>query len=183
MMFVDGENLIMRYQELAAKGKRPRDGVVHEQDCFVWHPDLTRQGSHFNFVRVTYYTSVVGDEPKVLEVKGKLARIVFLCSPGANETLTGQIVPVIFKKPAKSQKTRSVDIRIVLDVMRYAFSNSIELVYLASGDGDYLPLISEVMRHGTQVYAGAFSSGLNPEIPHSVDEFCDLDGIFFERDA
>lgn len=182
MMFVDGENLVMRYQDLVTKGRKPNDGVVHQPDCFVWHPNLT-QRTHFNFVRVTYYSSVVGDDPRILEVKSALAKIPFTCRPGANVILTGQIVPAIFKKPAKSQKTRSVDIQIVIDIMRYAFSNSIELVYLASGDGDYLPLIAEVMRHGTQVYAGALSSGLHPEIPHSVDEFFDLDQLFFQRVA
>ena len=178
MMFVDGENLVMRYQESLTKGKKPRNGVKHEPDCFVWHPDLTKR-SAFNFVRVTYYTSVVGDEPKVLDVKDKLSKIIFECDPDRATKLTGQIVPTVFKKPAKSQKTRSVDIRIVIDVMRYAFSSSVDLIYLASGDGDYLPLIAEVMRHGTQVYVGAFSSGLSPDIPHSVDEFFDLDPIFF----
>ena len=179
MMFVDGENLVMRYQDLITKGRKPKDGVVHEPDCFVWHADLT-EPHNFNFVRVTYYSSVVGDDPRILEVKSELAKIFFTCRPSANFTLTGQIVPTIFKKPAKSQKTRSVDIQIVIDIMRYAFSNSIDLVYLASGDGDYLPLIAEVMRHGTQVYAGALSSGLHPEIPHSVDEFVDLDQVFFQ---
>jgi len=63
--------------------------------------------------------------------------------------------------------------------MRFALSDAIDLVYLASGDGDYLPLVSEVMRHGKQVYVAAFSSGLNAELTHSVDEFFNLDGVFF----
>jgi len=182
MMFVDGENLVMRYQDSLAKGREPREGVIHEQDCFVWHPDLTMK-FFINCVRVTYYTSVVGDEPKVLEVKNQISKINYECTPNPTRAgsigLTGHIVPVVFKKPAKSQKTRSVDIRIVIDVMRHAFSGTIDLVYLASGDGDYIPLITEIMRHGTQVYVGAFSSGLSHEIPYSVDDFFDLDPIFF----
>lgn len=47
-----------------------------------------------------------------------------------------------------------------------------------SADGDYLPLIQEIMRQGKQVNLGAFSSGLNPQLPVAVDNFYDLDEIF-----
>ena len=36
------------------------------------------------------------------------------------------------------------------------------------------------MHSGKQLYVAAFSSGLNPAILYSVDEFIDLDRFFFE---
>jgi hypothetical protein len=40
-LFVDGENLVMRYQAMVQNGKRPKRGVVHIPDVFVWHPGIT----------------------------------------------------------------------------------------------------------------------------------------------
>ena len=88
-------------------------------------------------------------------------------------------MPVVFKKPRQSQKTRNVDIQVVIDVMRFAFTDEVERVYLVSGDGDYLPLLDEVMRRGKQVEVLALSDGLNDKLSHSVDRFYDLDPVFF----
>jgi len=178
ILFVDGENLTFRYQEGLSSGQTPHSDVQHETDCFVWHPGMTTW-SNFDLVRVCYYTSVVGDDSKVTGLKRRMSTITYRCRPEINSELTGQVVPIVFKKSAKNQKTRNVDIQIVIDIMRFALSDAIDLVYLASGDGDYLPLVSEVMRHGKQVYVAAFSSGLNAELTHSVDEFFNLDGVFF----
>ena len=163
---------------------KPQQDVVHEQDVFVWHPKITRNADFqlVKVVRVCYYTSVVGDEQQVIEVKRKLARIQFdtMADYGG---MSGQIGPVVFKKPSKSQKTRNIDVQIVIDVMRFAFTDEIDRVYLASGDGDYLPLIQEVMRCGKQVDLLAFSSGLNNALPYSVDNFFNLDPVFFRGES
>jgi uncharacterized LabA/DUF88 family protein len=63
--------------------------------------------------------------------------------------------------------------------MRFAFTDEIERVYLVSGDGDYLPLVEEVMRRGKQVEILALSSGLNHALPYSVDSFYELDNALF----
>lgn len=184
ILFVDGENLTLRYQALLTAGLKPRQNVLHLQDVFVWHPKLTGN-SDFELrkvVRVCYYTSVVGDDQQVRDVRRKLAEVRFttIADDGG---MSGQIVPIVFKKPSKSQKTRNVDIQIVIDVMRFAFTDEIDRVYLASGDGDYLPLIQEVMRRGKQVELLAFSSGLSSVLPYSVDSFYNLDPVFFRSDG
>lgn len=180
ILFVDGENLCMRYQEMLSAGYSPRPGIVHRPDTFVWHGRMTRTVNFqlCKIVRVCYYTSVVGDEPQVIEVKQQLSQIEFE-SRGDDGGMGGRILPVVFKKPAKSKKTRNVDIQIVIDIMRFAFTDAIDRVYLASGDGDYLPLIKEVMRRGKQVELLAFSSGLNEALRYSVDNFYSLDEVFF----
>jgi uncharacterized LabA/DUF88 family protein len=55
-----------------------------------------------------------------------------------------------------------------------------DILFLLAGDGDYIPLIEEVMRQGKQVHLGAFSDGLSPRLPHIADEFVDLDKYFFD---
>jgi len=177
ILFVDGENLVKRYQKMVDEGRQPLAEVVHEKDCFVWHRCLT-EFAQFDFLRVCYYTSVAGDDDRVVQVKQRIAKTIFHCNPGGDH-YQAQLVPFVFKKPAQTQKTRSVDINIVVDVMNYACSGAVDLIFLASGDGDYLPLITEVMKKGKQVNLAAFSSGLNPVLPYSVDEFFNLDEMFF----
>jgi len=173
----------MRYQAMVAAGSVPRKGVIHSPDVFVWHEKIARNRNFElrKVIRVCYYASVVGDEPQVVDIKRQLAQNQFttIADDGG---ISGQIVPIVFKKPSKSQKTRNVDIQIVIDIMRFAFTDEIDRVYLASGDGDYLPLIEEVMRRGKQVELLAFSSGLNAALPYAVDSFFNLDPVFFGDD-
>ncbi len=67
--------------------------------------------------------------------------------------------------------------------MRYAFTDAVDRVYLATGDGDFIPLISEVMRRGKQVELLAFSSGLSPLLRSRVDRLHIIDDIFFKDEA
>jgi len=174
----------MRYQAMQANGHTPRSGVVHQPDTYVWHPRIT--GTEWfrlcKVARVCYYTSVVGDEPQVVQTKQQLSQLEY-DSRGDDGAFGGRVVPIVFKKPARSQKTRNVDIQVVIDVMRFAFTDEIDRVYLASGDGDYLPLIHEVMRRGKQVELLAFSSGLSEALRYTADNFYSLDHVFFESDG
>ena len=178
ILFVDGENLVMRFQDSVATGMIPHKEVIHMPDVFVWHTEFNNYHALQKVIRVCYYTSLVGDDVALRNTREAIGRIqhVSRIDDGTN---VGQIVPVVFKKPSRSQKTRNVDIQIVIDVMRYAFTDEIDRVYLASGDGDYLPLITEVMRRGKQVEVLAFSSGLNDQLKYSADRFQNLDAMFF----
>jgi uncharacterized LabA/DUF88 family protein len=179
ILFVDGENLVFRFQEEVKAGRTPNDDLIHEPDCFVWHPAMARV-SRYDLFRVCYYTTVVGDEDRVESVKRKLAEIKFAAVPADGPVMTGQVVPAVFKKLQRSTKTRVVDIRLIIDVLRYAHSDAIDLIYLVSGDQDYLPLINEVMHLGKQVYVGALSSGLAKPLTYNCDEFFNLDRLFFK---
>jgi uncharacterized LabA/DUF88 family protein len=184
IVFVDGENLTFRYQEMVAAGRIPHQGTAHIADTFVWNSNVTR--SRFdaleNVIRVHYYTSATGDHDKIASLQEKLSQQTFV-SPNGGSFHHGQVVPLVFKKLAQSKKTRNVDIQIVIDIMRYAFTDAIDRVYLASGDGDYAPLITEVMRRGKQVELLAFSSGLNTALRPLVDRVHMLDDKFFKDES
>ena len=72
---------------------------------------------------------------------------------------------------------------MTVDILTHTFQNNIDIVYLLSGDGDYIPLINEVMRAGKQVYVAAFSSGLSPKLKTVADKFTLLDDLYFETQA
>lgn len=181
MLFVDGENLAMRYQQMLDDGRKPRGGVAHVKDTYVWHSRMTSTSYNGlpNLARVYYYTSVTGDDDRVEMVRSQLSAITF-SSPINGGTHQAQLVPAVFKKLRKSAKTRNVDIQIVIDVLRYCYSGAVDRIYLASGDGDYMPLIQEVMKKGTQLELLAFSSGLNVRLRTAVDRLHLLDDLFFQ---
>lgn len=180
-VFVDGENLVMRYQAMVAGGRKPKKGVAHIPDTFVWHAGVTTW-SCMDIQRVSYYTSATGDQKRISEIRTQIAGTEYKFSHDTDpDTPEGsmQLVPRIFHKSSKSRKTRNVDINIVIDVMRAAHLPSAEMLLLLSGDGDYLPLVQEAMRLGKQVWVCSFSSGLNSELATSVDLYETLDDIFF----
>lgn len=182
-VFVDGENLVMRYQAMVAAGARAKAKVIHIPDVFVWHPEITTW-SCMDIVRVTYYTSTTGDQKRLSELRAQVADVTFDYNYDPSDDVQSgmaQLVPKIFHKSARSQKTRNVDINIVIDVMRTAHLDSANLLYIISGDGDYLPLVEEAARHGKEIWMSAFSSGLNEKLCSSVDLFHSLDEFFFSR--
>lgn len=179
MIFVDGENLAIRYQSMIDEEYTPVSDLIHIPDAYVWHSQISNFRA-WNLIRVVYYTSIVGDDKKIFEMSKELSKIKFEFMRPTKLFDYGYIVPVVFKKPSKIQKTASVDINITIDILRHTYSDSIDEVLLLTGDGDYIPLIQEVMRQGKIVYVGAFSNGLHKLIPNTADEFIDLDKIFFK---
>jgi uncharacterized LabA/DUF88 family protein len=177
MAFADGENLVFRYQELLKSKRLPNTQVVvHEADAFVWSSQVTLW-TDMDLLRVTYYTSVVGDDQRVAQVEQRIANTRFSCrASGAGYTGSAQLIPRVHKKPAASRKTKVVDVDITMDVMRAAVDLPVDGIYLLTGDGDYLPLVREITRRTSkQVYLGAFSSGLADELRSSVDNFVEGD--------
>src|SRR5262245_22044361 len=99
MAFVDGENLVCRYQDMLASGKKLNPSVIHEKDAFVWHPNVGG-AFHDQTVRIGYYTSVVGTDEKVEEVTSKLANLVALPAHKVKSPTAQRVVPFVFKRKA-----------------------------------------------------------------------------------
>ncbi len=173
-MFADGENLTYRFQAMVTAGRKPKGYVKREIDTFVWAQDIVNYSS-WRLMRVSYYTSVVGDDTRLQQLAELLAAIRYDFRGGF-----GFLNPHIFKKHKRGDKTKSVDINLVTDLLRHTYNHSVDEVCLLTGDGDYLPTIHEVMRQGVRVYVGAFSSGLDVRLRTQTDEFIDLDPMFFE---
>ena len=180
ILLADGENLAIRYQALIASGRVPKATNVHIQDVFVWQPDPNSLGSFIrtDILRINYYSSVVGDDVRVEVVRDHISKVKYY----AHDDLYGgcQLHPHVFKKLKSSTKSRRVDINIAIDAMRHAYTDAVDVIYLMSGDGDFLHLVEEIARSGKKVCVAAFSSGLETRLRSSVDHFTLLDDIFFE---
>jgi uncharacterized LabA/DUF88 family protein len=190
MVFVDGENLTLRAQNLDKRGLL-KPGSFFLRDVFVWtalaispRSFLLSQEEFTTTVerkledlqtmpiRAYYYTNLVGDEEKVKETKEALWRIGF--------------EPKVFKKPKRGVKAKGIDIALATDFLSNAFLDNYDVAFLFSGDGDYVPLVNEVKRLGKVVIVCFFSgnkskSGLSPELKLASDGFLDIGYGFFRR--
>lgn len=192
MFFIDGENLVFRYQKMLEKGYEPLNAGIHKKDVYVWHSDIIRNIPR-DIVRVTYYTSAVGDEVKILSICKDIKKIEYnykgpsygvgggrYSGGSRSEQYKGNIFPRVFKKDNRSAKSKAVDINIAVDMLNYASLENLDAVYLLSGDGDFIPLIQAVMRKGMRVHLMALSDGLNPLLSTAVDEFECIDDSLFK---
>ncbi len=180
IVLVDGENLIFRYQEMLNNDKAliPRENTIHEKDVVVWHNSIL-QTFIADVLRVSYYSTLVGDDDTQEEVKQRISRISYTYR-NIHDRKKSTLNPHYFKKEKRAKKTKSVDINLTIDALRHTYNDSVDVVYLLSGDGDYLPLIEEIMRQGKQAWIGAFSSGCNSGLKFTADKFISLDKIFFQ---
>jgi len=181
--FIDGENIVARYQDMVKKGRIPNKHVVHIPDVLVWAPRCTG-GFYVDIARISFYQTVVGDADRINSVKESIRSISYRYDESESAEGHGILQPRVFKKQSRSSKTKSVDINLTVDVMRHALSSTFEAVQIFGGDGDYLPLVEEVGRHGVQVWIYAFSSGLSQDLKNAADHFICLDEYFFlKQDA
>lgn len=174
MVFVDGENLVFRYQSMLKRGFVPRDDLVHEPDVYVWHSSFTQLAQQHEILRVTYYTYATGDDDRLAAIRKQLRTQTF--SKHMASLLPNTVTPCVFKKFARDQNGKGVDIQLSVDVLSHVYRGNVDAILLLSGDGDYGPLIDEVLRGGVQVYLSAFSDGLNPTLRDRVDQLYELDG-------
>lgn len=182
MVFVDGENLVARFQAMTESGRMPLADVKHKRDTYVWSIPTVQPG--LNVVsRATYYTYAVGSGNVVDEVATELQSLRFQQYTVCGENFTSQLVqtlyPRVFSKP-KNRSGKGVDIQMTVDVLTNVYQNNLDTVYLVSGDGDYAPLIQEAQRMGKHVVVAALTSGLNPRLRLIADSFFNLDNAYFE---
>jgi uncharacterized LabA/DUF88 family protein len=146
--------------------------LFHEPDVAVWSPSFTHLAGFHEILRVTYYTSVAGDDGKIAEVREKLRRLSF--DKHMASFLPNFLTPCVFKKENKSRSSKGLDIKLSVDVLSHVHRGNTDAILLMTGDGDYEPLIEEVLRSGVQVFLSAFPKGLNPRLRYIVDAFSEL---------
>ena len=177
MVFIDGENLCIRCQNMLKKsGYSPTPGRYYVQDSFIWfqnkdiytpHDPLlaaaipNRVGGYdpTRVIRAFYYTSVFGEDQRLRELEQTI--------------WTLKMQPVVFKKVRKSEKAKGVDIALTKDMLVHAFQNNYDIAVLVAGDGDYVPVIEEVKRQGKRVILQFLNpnEGQNPRLKLTCDEY------------
>jgi uncharacterized LabA/DUF88 family protein len=166
MMFVDGENLAIRYGAML----KSRGSPVAPTGWFlpgigVWAQDLVHPRPTVQMIRKHFYTAVQGDEQKVSDVAEWLKT-------------RGFEAPRVFKKEKGSRGSKQVDISLSTEMLLHGFRKHYDVAVLVAGDEDYVPLVRAVKSEGARVHVWFVSDGLSPKLRHEADEFVNLDGYF-----
>lgn len=166
MMFIDGENLAIRYAELLTEGKPTQDHVKLEKDVFVWTSYANvRHHERCEVVRRHYYTAVQGDSPRLEEIEDRLKEV-------------GIEAPRVFKKQ-KGRRSKRVDLSLASEMLGHAHRRNYEIAILVGGDDDYVPLVDAVMSEGRRVVLWALPSGLSETLARRCDHAFDIGTLLF----
>jgi uncharacterized LabA/DUF88 family protein len=170
MIFVDGENLAIRYGNILKAGKAhaPRADTRYRENILVWSPFLNGEGHGTPAVmRKYYYTAVQGDQPALADVEKQLKEV-------------GIESPRVFKKD-KGKGSKRVDITLATDMLLHATRKHYDVAVLVAGDEDYIPLIKAVQGEGARVIVWFVPDGLSPALYQAADDYLDLEPLLFPR--
>lgn len=190
MVFVDGENLLLRFQAMLKAGciphGRPQSGLdspvtAHSPGRYVWNANIPPALQDGPLVRVTYYTTFSGASEDLNLMEDEIAGLKanLRLRNGHFVNAATSLVPKVYKKQKSGHKTKSVDVNICVDMLLQAHQRGVDDLVLVSGDGDYTPLVSAAMAAGKRVHVAALSSGLSPMMRRVADNFVDLDRVLF----
>ena len=167
MVFVDGENLAIRYYKIL--GEQKSEGhIKFKKDVYVWSGHLNHALTNWGVevIRKYYYTSVQGDIVKLESFEEEL----IAC---------GIESPQVFKKD-KGKGSKRVDISLATDMLSHAFRKNYDVAVLVAGDEDYIPLVEAVKAEGRRVVLWFVENGLNHALRRKADYYFDLGQILFE---
>jgi uncharacterized LabA/DUF88 family protein len=165
MMFVDGENLVLRYQDLV-KDKPSADHITHHINLFVWSSVLNAFLKHLNIIRRYYFTSVQGDDSKIEEVEALIRS-------------SGFEAPRVFKK-FKNRPSKQVDIALATEMLTHGFRGNYDYALLVSGDKDFVPVVDSLASEGRRILLWYVSSGCSPALKRAADHCFDLSQVLTE---
>jgi uncharacterized LabA/DUF88 family protein len=169
MVFVDGENLAIRYGRMLDLKPAFRH-VAQEHNVFVWSELLNmRHHTTCDVTRRYYYTAVQGDDKKREAIHDRLQAL-------------GIEAPRVFKKD-KARGSKQVDISLAVDMLSHAHRGNYDAAVLVAGDEDYVPLFDAVAAAGCRVFLWFVKDGLSPVLKRRADHFYDLGRVLFNEHA
>jgi len=167
MIFVDGENVAMRYKSI--KNKFEPYIVKENEDIYAWPESnfhLLPNHPNFNIIRSYYYTCVQGDDSKIEETIRELK-------------LLGFESPCVYKKV--KGKSKKVDIGLCVEMMNQAALDNFDICVLVTCDRDFVPVIEAVKGLGKRVVVWCFEECIVEELIFEADHFFNLQMAFFKN--
>jgi uncharacterized LabA/DUF88 family protein len=184
MLFIDGENLVMRYQDMISHGFVTReDNIFYKKDTFLWSsniplPTPNPKLTNIDIVRAYYYTCVAGGIEKQEEIENVIRKTEL---PRTSTLGNSQMLfPVVYKKSRQNVKAKGVDIRMTIDILSHTYNNNLDTVCFFTCDGDFEPVMKEVVDEGKNILLYSFSAGLNKNLLKVCDQHFCLDEYFFD---
>jgi hypothetical protein len=165
MMFVDGENLAIRYKHVLGN-KSPATDVLFKPGVCFWSPGLNNIGNPpVEIFRRYYYTSITGSEET---------------RDGIHDSLVaaGFQAPRVFHR-SKERGSKRVDISLSVEMLQHVHRRNFDIAVLVAGDEDYVPLVDAVIAEGARIVLWFFGEGLSKDLRRRVDLYFDLSYAVF----
>jgi uncharacterized LabA/DUF88 family protein len=182
MLFVDGENFTLQAEAVAEERDIPLlAGPYYQPHVFMWWPGLAGTQPYSGSdewsrnmwdlaapraVRAYYYTSTTGGAVRANECRDAIWMLDF--------------TPHVFTKE-RYARSKEVDITLARDVLGHGYRNDYDLVVIAAGDRDYVPLVNEIKRLGKVVVVMFFRDKVAAELRYASDHFAAIDSLFEDR--
>ncbi len=168
MIFVDGANLYSCVEQAFG---------VTRMDFAKVRDELARGR---DLVRMYYYNAPLPEQGEMAEKarsqKKFFAALKFLDSV---EVRLGKLV----RQDSGEYRQKGVDVRLALDVARYALLDRYDVAVVVSGDSDVVEAVMVAKDQGKRVEIAFTRDGCSTELREASDCFIELDRPFFERCA
>ena len=128
---------------------------------------LRRQGMHVALGRVEKNTLRADTNPLV----GLLREVIATRRPELPPAVAAELESLCDQDVAYYVE-KQVDVLIAVDMVAMAHRNEYDLAYLLSADGDFVPVVREIQRHGKRVFNASPWRGR--QLAHAADVFIHL---------
>jgi uncharacterized LabA/DUF88 family protein len=168
MVFVDGENLAIRYKALLGVAV-PAGHVVYIEDRFVWSSVINSFLQRYRVIRKYYFTAASGDDDHIANLEQQIRA-------------SGFEAPRVYKK-IRGRSAKRVDVAMCCEMLSHGLGNNFDCAIVISGDGDFVPAIEALIRGGKQVVLWYVANGANHALINSADHSFDLSSFFMSADG
>lgn len=138
--------------------------------AFIDFPNITSSGGAYGKLRLSFsgLTKVLTSGTRPVGV------MAYVVDRGSRQGLFREINRCGLKAEAVSPG-KSVDGRLIFDLIVGAQRDLYDVGILASGDRDYVPVVQEVKRLKKQIWVASFSNAIAPSLKACADKYIDLD--------
>ena len=138
--------------------------------AFIDLPNITSGGYSYGIRRLKF-----GELANVLlDGARNVGCNVYVVNKGKRQELFAQIQRCGLRLETVTPG-KSVDGRLIFDMLMGAYENDYDIAVLASGDKDYIPVIQEVKRHKKDVWIASFKNSIGKAMIDAADKFINLD--------
>ena len=123
--------------------------------------------------RAYYYTPVINRDEAEEQYNSQHRFLTYLNDIPYLQVRFGKLM-----RQGENLVEKSIDVKLAVDMVRYAVLDYYDVTILVSGDGDFVPAVDAVKEVGKQVECAFFPKETSAVLKQSVDIFTELDEKF-----
>lgn len=188
-VYIDGESHYLRSEQAWRKIHGPQASLDQlryanqaDEQIILVHPKAkvfwTRRMNP-GAQRTYYFTSAVGDDPALHEIKVTLRDFELEPIVIQERNQLAKRRQNALQAESLIEKPKGVDIELAVRMLLDAFAKAYDVCHLYTSDIDFLPVIQAVRAQGMRVFVHGYIDGLSQQSPflHACDLFTDLDNM------